>query len=59
MRVAVENFMADDSKNKRQQHLINIIKNTKDHHPNFTVFLGAGASVTSGIKSAQKMIDDS
>lgn len=41
---------------KHQKHLINILKNTKDHHPNFTVFLGAGASVTSGVKTAGELI---
>ncbi|HEU5046444.1 MAG TPA: SIR2 family protein [Rickettsiales bacterium] len=41
-----------------QQHIINILKNTKEHHPNFALFLGAGASVTSGIPSAKTMIED-
>ncbi len=44
-------------KRKPQKHLINILRTTKDHHPNFTLFLGAGASITSGIKSASKMIE--
>jgi tetratricopeptide (TPR) repeat protein len=41
---------------KPEKHIINILKNTKDHHPNFALFLGAGASITSGIKSAGNMI---
>lgn len=41
---------------KTQQHLINIIKDTADHHPNFVLFLGAGASVTSGVPCATRMI---
>ena len=45
-------------KRKPQKHLINILKTTKDHHPNFTLFLGAGASISSGIKSAWKMIEE-
>ncbi|EEU9246470.1 hypothetical protein F0S13_21735, partial [Escherichia coli] len=45
-------------KRKPQKHLINILKTTKDHHPNFTLFLGAGASISSGIKSAGKMIEE-
>ncbi|WP_241308305.1 SIR2 family protein [Enterobacter hormaechei] len=45
-------------KRKPQKHLINILRTTKDHHPNFTLFLGAGASITSGIKSASKMIEE-
>jgi hypothetical protein len=43
---------------KTQQHLINIIKDTADHHPNFVLFLGAGASVTSGVPCASKMINE-
>ena len=43
---------------KPQAHLINIIKSTSDHHQNFTVFLGAGASVSSGVKLAGEMISD-
>ncbi len=33
-------------------------KSTKNHHPNFTLFLGAGASISSGIKSAWGMIEE-
>lgn len=43
---------------KPQQHLINILLSTKDHHPNFTLFLGAGASVTSGIKGGSQLIKE-
>lgn len=43
---------------KPLKHLINILKTTKEHHPNFTLFLGAGASITSGIKSAKEMIEE-
>lgn len=42
--------------NKPQEHLINILKDTREHHPNFTLFLGAGASVTSGVKLSNDMI---
>lgn len=45
-------------KYKHQKHLINILKNTQEHHPNFTVFLGAGASVTSGVDHAGKLIKE-
>jgi len=41
---------------KPQQHLINILRSTSQHHPNFTLFLGAGASVTSGIRHAGALI---
>ncbi|EJD6651194.1 SIR2 family protein [Klebsiella pneumoniae] len=43
-------------KTRPQQHLINILTSTKQHHPNFTLFLGAGASITSGVDSAGGMI---
>ncbi len=42
---------------KPQAHLINIIRTTKDHHPNFCLFLGAGASVTSGVSPAKELIN--
>ncbi|MGF1704835.1 SIR2 family protein [Enterovibrio baiacu] len=42
---------------KPQKHLINILKNTSDHNPNFTIFLGAGASVTSNIEPAKTLIE--
>ena len=41
---------------KPQQHLINILKTTANHHPNFTLFLGAGASVTSNVHPARQLI---
>lgn len=41
---------------KPQKHLINILRSTERHHPNFTLFLGAGASVTSGVDNANTLI---
>ncbi len=46
------------SKRKPQSHLINILKSTSDHHPNFVVLLGAGSSKTSGVKLAGELISD-
>ena len=43
---------------KPQKHLINILKNTRNHHPNFTLFLGAAASVVSKVKSASELINE-
>ena len=40
-----------------ERHLINILKNTKLHHPNFALLLGAGTSISSGVKSASEMIE--
>ncbi|NNM85167.1 MAG: hypothetical protein HKL96_05345 [Phycisphaerales bacterium] len=42
---------------KPQAHLVNIIRTTRDHHPNFVLFLGAGASVTSKVEPTSTMID--
>lgn len=43
---------------KPQSHLINIINKTREHCPNFVLFLGAGASKSSGVKSAGDMVDE-
>lgn len=43
---------------KPASHLINILKTTAAHHPNFTLFIGAGASAQSGVKTAKDMIRD-
>lgn len=43
---------------KPAKHLIHILEKTKDHHPNFVLFLGAGASTTSGVKTASEMINE-
>ncbi|MFA0177850.1 SIR2 family protein [Vibrio lentus] len=40
---------------KPQKHLLNILKTT--NNPNFTLFLGAGSSVTSGVKNATTLIN--
>jgi len=39
-------------------HLINILRDTRAHHPNFVLFLGAGASVTSGVPSAGALVNE-
>jgi len=43
---------------REQSHLINILRTTKDHHPNFVLFLGAGASHTSKVKVVKDMIKE-
>ncbi|TWU58553.1 NAD-dependent protein deacetylase [Rubripirellula tenax] len=43
---------------KPARHLTNAISKTRDHHPNFTLLLGAGASVESGIKSGASLVKD-
>jgi NAD-dependent SIR2 family protein deacetylase len=43
---------------KPASHLIHLIASTRNHHPNFVLFLGAGASVESGVKTAGQMIEE-
>jgi tetratricopeptide (TPR) repeat protein len=50
-------IMSQGLKLKPQSHLINILKETRDHHPNFALFLGAGASVTSGVSPTSQLIE--
>ena len=47
-----------DIPRKSAGHLINILKETKDHHPNFVLFLGAGASVTSKVPSGGALVKE-
>lgn len=45
--------------NKRTyEHLVNLLSNRVDENPQFALFLGAGASVTSGVKTAAQMVSD-
>lgn len=41
---------------KPASHLIHLIESTKNHHPNFVLFLGAGASAESSVKTTTEMI---
>lgn len=43
---------------KPQSHLLNILKTTSEHHPNFVVLLGAGASKSSGVKLAGELVTE-
>lgn len=46
-----------EERNKRDKlHLINLIEKRSNNTPNFALFIGAGASVSSGVKSASEMI---
>lgn len=38
--------------------LIGILDGTRNHHPNFSLFLGAGASSTSGVKTSGELITE-
>lgn len=43
---------------KTQQHLINLVRSAHLNSPSFALFLGAGASATSRVKLASKMIEE-
>lgn len=43
---------------RTEDHLINLVLNRNDNTPNFALFIGAGASVLSGVKSAIEMIEE-
>lgn len=40
------------------EHIINLVKNRVDRSSSFALFLGAGASMSSGVKGASEMIKD-
>jgi len=47
------------SHNRRsQEHLVNLLTTRADTAPQFALFLGAGASVTSGVKPSKQMVSD-
>ena len=50
--------MFTDSNVKTASHLIHLIVSRNEDIPNFSLLLGAGASLTSGVNTAQDMIDD-
>ncbi len=41
-----------------QAHLVNILTTTRDHHPNFVLMLGAGASANSNVKVVKQMLTE-
>ena len=43
---------------KTAQHLMHLIVTRNANVPNFALFLGSGASVTSGVRTAEDMIED-
>lgn len=49
--------MVDKYVIKKEEHLVDLILNRNDDLPSFTLFLGAGASNNSGVKTAAAMID--
>jgi hypothetical protein len=50
--------MENKPKRYPQAHLVNILKSTRDHHPNFVLMLGAGASVTSNVLLVKEMLKE-
>jgi len=50
--------MLDEKKRKTQQHLLNLVKRRSGTTPGFALHVGAGASVSSGVKPAAEMIKE-
>ena len=50
--------MAISSSPKSADHLMHLIATRNGDVPNFSLLLGSGASVTSGVKTAQEMIEE-
>jgi NAD-dependent SIR2 family protein deacetylase len=49
--------MVTQSEIKPAEHIIDLILNRNDNMPNYTFFLGAGASWYSGVKTADEMVE--
>ena len=47
-----------EQRKKTVGHLIDLILDRNNNTPNFALFIGAGASVTSGVKPASEMIEE-
>lgn len=50
--------MSEKFSKRDKTHLINLIKRRNADAPNFALLIGAGASVSSGVKSTCKMVDE-
>lgn len=50
--------MLDEYNTRSPEHLINLIRQRSNGVPNFAILIGAGASVSSGIKSSRSMIKE-
>jgi tetratricopeptide (TPR) repeat protein/NAD-dependent SIR2 family protein deacetylase len=50
--------MLEKYNKKEKMHLINLVGNRSNNTPNFALLVGAGASVSSGVKPASEMIDE-
>jgi hypothetical protein len=47
-----------DEYKKSEDHLIDLILDRNNNTPNFAILLGSGASITSGVKSSNEMIEE-
>jgi NAD-dependent SIR2 family protein deacetylase len=45
-----------EKKPLNQLHVINVLRETRQHHPNFVLFIGAGASASSGVPTAGELV---
>jgi tetratricopeptide (TPR) repeat protein len=48
--------MLEEHNKRDKKHLINLIGKRNNDTPNFALFIGAGASASSGVKTASKMV---
>lgn len=54
-----ETFVKSHEHSKRSlEHLTNLLRTRVDSSPAFTLFLGAGASISSGVRAAGSMMED-
>ena len=49
---------ANDHHPLPQSHLINLLVQMREYQPSFTLFLGAGASIKSGVRSASSLVKE-
>ncbi len=53
-----DTFLESHTHNRRaEQHLVNLLRTRVDSAPAFSLFLGAGASVTSGVPTARALME--
>lgn len=50
--------MLEEHNKRDKRHLINLIGRRSNNTPNFALLIGAGASASSGVKTASQMIDE-
>jgi NAD-dependent SIR2 family protein deacetylase len=49
--------MLDEQKRREKTHIIDLIHTRNDDTPNFAILFGAGASASSGVRTASQMVN--